>query len=214
MKKALLLSLSILLGASFQQSCTKKKKKSAPAHHQAGGDPEAGENQLKPRKDGALIWKRYRAFEQGLMGGLELSKNELCSEVGSFNCIDQAHLTVLGGNEPFANAQHERPGAPSALTAVAVSRVLMSACSKRADLDQNAGASASVFKSFSLAGPIPDDNAVKELTVNLYQRLLARDPEPKETEAVVAAKAQFSDSRALAVGICYAIGTHIENIFL
>ncbi len=169
----------------------------------------------KNLKKGNTVWKRYRAFEQGLMAGLELSKNQLCNEMGSFSCVDKVHLTILGGNEAFDSAQHERLQDPSILTSVAVSRVLLSACSQRADLDEQSGVQgAAVFKHFALTGSGTDGGAVTAQATELYKRLLARTPTQQELSAISAAKDNFTSPKSLAIAMCYAIGSHIENIFI
>ncbi|MFW7378709.1 MAG: hypothetical protein ACOH5I_07880 [Oligoflexus sp.] len=164
--------------------------------------------------DSALIWKRYRAFEQGLMAGLDLAKGDLCQEAGQFSCVDQVHLTVLGGNEPYDNAQYERAEKPSVLTAVAVDRVLLTACSRRAAMDKTAGTAATVFKHFPLTDQAANAEQVKAQVTDLYRRLLARDPNAQELEAASAFAGQISGGEKLAVALCYAIGTSAENVFL
>ena len=220
MKNLAILLLTAVLGSGLA-SCTKQKFKNAsssPSHapgSKDGNDPAANKTPDDPKEEGMLVWKRYRAFEKGLMAGLELSKDELCQEIETFNCIDKVHLTVLGGNDPFENGQHERAERPSVLTAVAVSRVLMAACSQRADLDLQAGsAGASVFKHFDLGAAAPTDAQIQAQATELFQRLLARDPSTEELSAIVDAKGNFASNRGLAVGICYAVGTHVENIFI
>ncbi len=161
-----------------------------------------------------LIWKRYRAFERGLMSALDLSSTELCTELGTFPCIDKVHLTVLGGNEPYDSAQYERAETPTALTPAAVERVVLSACSTRASIDKQASNEARVFKQFSLNGSSANNTEVSQLVVDLYRRFLARDPNPEEVSVGQQASSMFPNNETLAVALCFAIGTNIENIFL
>lgn len=165
--------------------------------------------------DSTLVWKRYRAFEQGLMAGLELNKAELCMEAGQFSCVDKVHLTVLGGNEPYDNAQYERAEKPSVLTAVAVDRILLTACSKRVELDKAAASGeAVVFKHFPLDGQIVNASQLESQVVDLYRRLLARDPSKMEVATAVEFASQIPSAESLAVALCFAIGTTVENVFL
>ena len=218
--------LSIFFLAS---ACTKKNFGRRPVnkavHHNpsidAANGSDAGANGIDPEKAeemvraSALIWKRYRAFEQGLMAGLELGKDQLCMEAGQYSCVDKVHLTALGGNEPFDNAQHERPERPSVLTPVAVERILLAACSERARLDQQAGPSAArVFKHFDLNGAAATAEQIKPQVTELYQRLLARDPSDAELSMAATAADKFSSAANLAIGLCFAVGTSAENIFL
>jgi hypothetical protein len=161
-----------------------------------------------------LVWKRYRAFENGLVKGLALDKKDFCSELGKESCIDKVHLTVLGGNEPYEMGQYERAQTPTALTAVAVDRIVLTACSKRLELDRQAAANAVVFKHFPLSGPAPEAKALEMQTTELYRRILARNPESNEIAAVDAIRAQNLAADKLALMLCFAIGTSAENILL
>ena len=62
--------------------------------------------------------------------------------------------------------------------------MLLSACSRRAELD--ADGKATVFKELDFDKPLPaaDDDAVKDSVVELYHRLLAREPLAEEVEVV------------------------------
>lgn len=218
---ALVTSLFMILNISCSNNNIFGGLTGSKSNSNAGGGSSTGASDgdgFEPSKnlsDGNIVWKRYRAFEQGLMAGLELNKTQLCSEMGSFSCIDKVHLTVLGGNEPFDAAQHERLEAPSVLTSVAVSRVLMTACSQRADMDEQAGQSgAAVFNKFALSGANVDAGSVMAQATELYKRLLARNPTDEELALIGQAKDSFSSPKSLAIAMCYAIGSHIENIFI
>lgn len=161
-----------------------------------------------------LVWKRYRAFEHGLVQGLVLNKKDFCLELGKQACIDVTHLTVLGGNEPYKAGQYERAQAPTVLSAIAVDRVVISACSQRLELDRKAGAAAKVFKHFALDGKSVEKREIEALASDLYQRILARNAEPAELKVI----AQFGDqglpNDKVALMMCYAIASSSENILL
>src|SRR5690606_34574882 len=146
-----------------------------------------------------------RALEGGLMQGLNLKKDEACVELGKYSCIDKIHLTVLGGNEPFESGQYERSQTPSVLTPVAVDRVVLAACSQRLELDRQAAGGAQVFKAFPLDGPSPDAKQLEQLASELYQRLLARDPEAAELQVIRGFASQGLAADKAALMVCYAI---------
>jgi len=175
--------------------------------------PAAGKPGL-PQAGKTMVWKRYRPFEAGLIKGLGLSKDQICLELGRESCIDKVHLTVLGGNEPFFNGQYERAHAPTVLTAVAIDRVVLSACSKRIELDTAAGATAAVFKFFPLTAAKPTDEQIKQQATELYRRILARDPEATELQAISSFGATATAGDKIALSLCYAIASSAENIFL
>ena len=187
------------------------------------GDPAAGEQGPGGNSSSVndstqagltLVWKRYRALEHGLANGLGLTAGQLCKELGKHSCVDKVHLAVLGGNEPFETGTYERAAAPTALTALAVDRVVLSACSQRLALDQAAGTSAVVFKHFPLTGTVPAAAAVEAQAKDLFRRLLARDPEAGELTAVAAFAKAAKAPEKLALGLCLAIGSMAESVFL
>ena len=161
-----------------------------------------------------IVWKRYRALEAGLMDGLQLAKADVCVEAGRFSCIDQVHLTVLGGNEPYQNAQYERAQTPSALTPIAFERIILSSCGKRLSLDKGLGNAAVVFKHFPLSGAMPALDQVRKQSNELYQRFLARDATEEELGLAFGITKSMSSAEKIALGLCFVIGSSAENIFL
>jgi hypothetical protein len=112
------------------------------------------------------------------------------------------------------NAQYEPLVKPSVLTSVAVERVLLSACTKRAELDKAAGQGAVVFRHFPLSSAAASAEQAQPLIIDLYQRLLARDPSPEELNIATSFAAKFPQGEQLAIGLCVAIGSSVENVFL
>lgn len=189
--------------------------------HELGEDvdskPQGEAGSLPPQRGAAaefLTWKRYRAFESGLMSGLELGKDEVCSELGRGSCIDQVHLAVLGGNEPYVSAQYERAQAPTILTSIAVERVVLAACERRLALDEGLGSSAVVFKYWSASDAAVPEDKVREQTKELYRRLLARDATSEELAASVDILKIVTTPEKLALSLCLVVGTQVENVFL
>lgn len=179
------------------------------------GEPPAPTMRQALRAD--LAWKRYRAVENDLVRALALSKETLCNELGAYACVDEVHLAPLGGNEPFEKSQYEPARTPTAVTPVALDRVVLAACSRRVSLDTTS--SPQVFTALDLgAGALsPDDGAVEETVVALYRRLLARDPLPEEVEL---ARQLTTDDEGQPVSAadfaklaCYAVGTSVELLF-
>jgi hypothetical protein len=169
----------------------------------------------------ALTWKRYRTFEQDLLGALELTKGELCNELGVFSCIDFIHLVPLGGNDPFGNGQYTPMIAPVVNTPIAVDRVALSGCGKRVDTD--ADGQPVVFDELDLAATSLDLSdadtaaAVDATLTDLYRRLLARDPLPEELEALTALTEDGDGNpltaREFAKLACFAVATTSEFLF-
>lgn len=180
--------------------------------------PAEGELRVSQRPN--LQWKRYAAFEADLARALALPKDELCQELGRASCIQEAHLMPLGGHDPFATGLLRPADDPLATTPAVVDRVLLSACSKRATLDEEAGTDgAEVFERLDLSAdtPPPDDARVQETVTDLYRRLLARDPNEEERR-LVASLARDEDDNPVAAAdfaalACFSIGTTTEFLF-
>lgn len=218
----LLLSLLILDGCAKKklsryrgvQGADSSAHTNGPLVDALEGDIESGNIPSDPGLN--LVWKRYRSVEDGLARGLELPKEAVCIELGQHSCIDKVHLTSLGGNEPYVLAQWERAQSPTALTPVAVDRLIMSACNNRLQKDKEAGGAAVVFKHFPLAdgAPLPNAAQTKAQTSELYQRFLARDPDAAELDLTVSFIAKMKGAEEAALSLCFAIGASIENNFL
>lgn len=161
-------------------------------------------------------WKRAAALEADLMRALELSRDELCRELGDKNCIRDVHLVPLGGNEPYVAGLMKPSSEPLATTSSVVDRVLLSACSTRARMD--AESKPAVFRALAFDQPLPAANAaaITDTIRDLYRRLLARDPQASEI-AQVASLAESDDKplspRDFAALACFTIGSTTEFLF-
>ncbi len=162
-----------------------------------------------------VVWKRYRAVENDLMRALALPKDELCHELGSFSCVDDAHLAALGGNEPFELTQYVPVPAPTVTTPFALERVVLSACARRAELDAAQPPEArAVFTAFELTpGATVDAASLDALGTTLYRRLLARDPLPEELAALQPLRDDDTAALDVAKLACFAVGTTVEFSF-
>jgi hypothetical protein len=166
----------------------------------------------------AVLWKRHGAFETDLMRALELSRDELCKELGERNCIRDIHVIALGGNDPFRSGINVPPSAPLSTTSIVVDRVLLSACSARARADK--AKSAKVFTALDLKGPAPapEAPAVEATIVALFHRLLARDPRVNETAVVKRLLERdgpdaIQSAEEFATLACFVIGSSVEFFF-
>jgi hypothetical protein len=202
--------LRMLLLAAGPAACSKDDPAPAPA--------PSGDYKTSTKND--LQWKRYAALEADLVRGLELDAEAVCTELGRASCINGVHLVPLGGNDPIETNMLQPSGEPLATTPSVVDRVLLSACGSRVALDAGGGQlSAVVFRELDLAGPAParTDRAVSATVVELYRRLLARDPNAREVE-LVSALAEDGEGKPVraaefATVACFAIGSTTEFLF-
>ena len=181
--------------------------------HLEGGDQDSSALSLNLTPE-TLLWKRYRAFEDGLSQGLQIDKSRLCLELGQHSCIDKVHLTVLGGNEPYTMGQYEAARSPTILTGVAVDRIVLAACEARLSLDRGLGAGAVIFKAFPLTTAEVTPDQARNQTASLYQRLLARDATTEELNIAQDVLKIAKNPDKVALALCFAVGSQIENIFL
>jgi hypothetical protein len=181
--------------------------------------PEDEPDAIGVAKRPNLQWKRHHALEADLSRALELAPDELCTEFGKESCIQRVHLVPLGGHAPFESGMLESAAEPLATTPTVVDRVVLSACSKRAELDRELGKEAKVFSALALSEPMPksDQGRANEVVTTLYRRLLARNPDEQERE-LVASLALGEDGEPLAALefaklACFTIGTSSEFLF-
>ncbi len=161
-----------------------------------------------------LTWKRGRAVEQDLMAALELSKNEVCNELGQYSCVDYVHLVPLGGNDPFVKSQYEQLAEPLPTTSIALERTALSACINRVDKDK-AGTPV-VFTQLDLQADRVDplSPAFAGTVDDLMKRLLARHATAAEVSALAPLTTDENSkpisARDTAVLLCFSVATMSE----
>jgi hypothetical protein len=162
-----------------------------------------------------VVWKRHRTLENDLLRALSLTKSQLCREVETFSCIDEAHLAALGGNSPIELAHYVPVPAPTVTTPMAVERVVLAGCSRRAELDAALPIEARLlFTAFPLeTGTVVDASALDALGTTLYRRFLARDPLPEELAALQPLRDGGTAALDVAKLTCFAIGSTVEFAF-
>ncbi len=160
-----------------------------------------------------VIWKRSKALELSIASALRLSPADMCVVGSGSNCISQAFLPLLGGNDAFTKGQYLPPASPSRLTPSVVDRVLLSSCIRRAELDQ--AAAPQIFKQFSLAGSAAavSDQQLDALSDLLYKEFLARKPSQDQLEILRKLKDQSATAFELAVLTCFTVSTQTEFLF-
>lgn len=171
---------------------------------------------------GALVWKRGPALANGLAQALIVPVEDLCRELGRFDCVDVAHQVPLGGNDPFVKGQYQPLAEPGATTAVAFDRLALSACSVAVEFDRARPASF-IFRGHALDdAPLdPEDPAVKEgarfVGAELYRRLHGR--EAREAELLALEALLTDDEGAGTSGLdfaklaCFAVASTTETLF-
>jgi hypothetical protein len=154
---------------------------------------------------------------------LELPVDEVCRELGQYDCARVVHTLALGGVEPYGRGVYERPSATQVATPVVVERLALSGCISRVTRDLAQPTQAVIFKDVALGpdGKLTDPSGapVRDALTGLYQRALLRDP----TEAELSGLVQLSrDVEALGgpepgrdwmKAACLAVLSSTESIF-
>jgi hypothetical protein len=168
-------------------------------------------------------FKGGQRLQNDLARALALQPAEVCTELGSLQCVDRVHTVTLGGVDAY-QSQILRPALETgATTPLAVERVVLSACARRSRLDFADPARATLWTGLSLdidgnldlqSGAVPTDPITQ-----LYERGLARHPSAREADALAELYATVLDERrraaaeAWATLACFAIFTTTEFLF-
>lgn len=182
-----------------------------------GDTGDTGADALQRAQRGELQWKRNVALQRDLMRALDLPEDGVCNELGRGSCTREIHHIVLGAADPLNIGLYKPLPDTLVSTPIVLDRVVMSACTNRANLDR--GGPAVVFTDLDLGGaaPQPGDEAYTATVTALYRRLLSRDPAPEELTTLEAltvdAAGKPVSAHDFAVLTCFAVGTSSEFLF-
>jgi hypothetical protein len=152
---------------------------------------------------------------------LSLDANEICKEVGAFDC-SVVHSIALGGVDAYGAGVYEPLKSSAVTTPVAVDRLVLGACQMRAHLDFKDMGNAVIYKGLDLQGgklANVEDAAVAAAITTLYRRIHLRDPKDgevthlKELYNDVDAAGSAQPALDWATLGCYAVGTMMESVF-
>jgi len=161
-----------------------------------------------------VLPKTGEVWGRDLAQGLALDDWSLCTELGRYDCISDAHLITLGGVEPEELGIDARIDQASVSAPIAVDRVAVAACGERVARDESGAA--------VIFGPLKDGEATpaerREVANLLVQRLLARHPTETELSGLVDLYdtiEPLSDDpvREWAIGACVVVATSTEALF-
>lgn len=214
--------LGALLIASLTLAGCDESKQTAPTPPDAGPDaavePEPEPPQgIVPSHKARVKFKGGERYARDLAAALDLPRDTLCRELGTYDCVGDVHRIALGGVEPYElGVDDPLPVAPVS-AAIAIDRVALSACTARVDRDIETPADAALF------GPLltgdPADAGVREgIAADLVDRILRRDATPDEVAALAGLwsdlEADADDpARAWAQLSCFAVATMLESLF-
>lgn len=188
--------LASLLALAVLPACGTKEK-------------EVREVSAAPRmkaKSGA-VWRN------DMMQALALEKDELCKELGTYDCIDVAHRITMGGVEAERLGIDEPLAEPPSSAPIAFDRAALSACSTRLDKDR---AGSPVIFGPVLAADTAEARA--EVATTLIERVLARHPTEEQVDGLVGlydtlAPLSSDPVADWSVGACVVVTTSVEALF-
>lgn len=172
-----------------------------------GGEPTSVSTKQRVVAKSGAVWGR------DLANGLGLQEWELCSELGRYDCISDAHRITLGGVEPEVLGIDEPLPNATVSAPIAVDRVAASACAARWTRDQ--AGPAVIF------GPVlkEDSKAAREQVAGtLVTRLYGREATRAELQSLLDLEAAIAPVttqplRDWAVGACVVVATSTEALF-
>ncbi len=157
-------------------------------------------------------------LRQSLATGLGLTPNEVCTELGTFDCVDTVHKISLGGvdaeysriDEPFETAPISTP--------IAVDRLALNACALRAERDFAAPGEAVVFGALAAASTgLADTDAVHASVQAVFQRLLRRAASADDLTRLDALATETTTAgespQTFATLACFIAASSMEHLF-
>ena len=156
-----------------------------------------------------VLAKTGEMYSQDLATALALPRDQVCKELGSYDCARVAHRIALGGVEPYVLRIDQPLNVTPVSAPLAVDRIALSACGARAEADFTAPGAAVIFGALAQGGSDGPALAVR----SLYDRLLGRDPDPSELSALLELNVAPASPREFAVLACFVVATSLENLF-
>jgi hypothetical protein len=171
---------------------------------------------------GNLRFKGPERLTLDFSTALGLRPEDVCTELGLYQCATQVHNVALGGVDPYGPGLYEPSGVTAVTTSLVVDRIAWSACTKRVDLDLVAPGNAVVFRGLSLTGPKLTNTDGPDVTASigaLTQRALQRDPYASEVVRYeklareIEATGNAQPARAWMQATCFAVLSSAESVF-
>lgn len=204
-RRILGIGLALVLAGCTADGASEAPPPGSPSDPAPPSIPEVDVQSRSPslkRKDGEQL-------TLDLALALELDRDEVCRELGRYDCARDAHRIVLGGVEPY-QLRIDRPLPAVGVSApLAVERVALSACSARARADFAPGATPVVF------GPLVEGRTGGrgEVVDALYERLLGRAPDSEERTMLSEWTEPGLTDAHFATLACFVVATTLEQLF-
>ena len=180
-------------------------------------DPPEPVEALVPSQRPRVKFKGGARWSTDLSRSLDIRREELCKELGEYDCVSVVHKITLGGVEPYSMGIDKPVEIAPVIAPLATDRVALSACDIRAERDLEDLSSAVLFKEMPAEGE-PSAEQLEAMGTRLVERLLRREAKAGEVGELVAfweeVKADSDDPRRdWATLSCFALATSVESLF-
>ena len=165
-------------------------------------------------------FKAHQRLLNDLSTALSLPVDQVCAELGQFACGD-VHVIALGGVDPYGAGIYEPLKSSAVTTPIAVDRLVLAACQRRAHADFQDLSSAVIFKLQVNGGQLADANdaSVDAVITDLFHRVHLREPKPSEVTHLrqlyvdIEARGGSEPAKDWATLSCYAVASMMESVF-
>lgn len=175
--------------------------------------PGAGEPVAEAAR-AALKFKNGRRWARDLSASLDIPRDQLCRELGRFECFEEVYRITLGGVEPELLRIWE-PLEGLSTAPIAVDRVALAACTQRVERDLSGPAV--LFPELAVPGALERAEARELAARRVFDRLLRRDALEREVSRVSGLWESVrgesgAPERDWAILACFVAATMAENL--
>jgi hypothetical protein len=180
-----------------------------------GDDPEDPEEPSQaPSSKARVKFKGAQRYGRDLADALSLDRAQLCQELAEYDCFD-VHNIALGGVDPYDAAVFEPLQTFGVASPIAADRIALTACGERSEIDFAQPGTSVIFQ--NVAGGSADGDSLRSDARRLYLRILRREPEDTELDALAEFHGEIPDGpnhdQTWAHMSCFAVATSLESLF-
>lgn len=190
---------------------------SVVVNHDSTNSSDATEAGYGLSDNNSVKMKRHQVLQNDLAAGLELPKDEICTELDGLNCMDEVHKIILGGSSAYIDTIYEPMEKPIAPTVVAIERVVTNACSIRVEKDFSGLGAAAIFAEI-VNGDVTTE-AIEDSVKKLFQKAYLRNPKSSELNQFNELYSSIKDqqipdaAKSFALASCFSVFTSLEFLF-
>lgn len=185
-----------------------------------GGGVDAG---FARSARGNLRFKGMERLTFDFAAAMQIPVDQLCLELGQYPCTYVVHALAIQGVDPYGTGLYEALPFTGATAPMVVDRTALAACATRVNADLAAPASALIFRGVPLDAQgrltSPDGVEARAAIVQLYNRVMLREPTDAETARLVQlardveAKGGAQPGRDWMKAACFAVLSSAESVF-